>query len=73
MIENDSMATAIRHLEMIAQAAKGEYSPRKGELEKRQAAIIAYIRTGQCVAVDDDREILRAVQAVLQERIAVAN
>lgn len=58
---------------MIAQAAKGEYSPRKGELEKRQAAIIAYIRTGQCVAVDDDREILRAVQAVLQERIAVAN
>lgn len=73
MIEDDSMATAIGHLEMITQAAKGEYSPRKGELEKRQAAIVAYIRTGQCVAVDDDREILRAVQAVLQERLAVAN
>lgn len=66
MIENDSMATAIGHLEMIVQAAKGEYSPRKGELEKRQAAVIAFMRTGQCVADDEDRELLAIVSAALE-------
>lgn len=66
MIENDSIATAIGHLEMIVQAAKGEYSPRKGELEKRQAAVVAFIRTGQCVASDEDRLIQELVANALK-------
>lgn len=52
---NESTATAIGHLEMICQAATGDYSLKPGELEKRKAAILAYLRTGQCVAGAEDK------------------
>lgn len=65
MNENESAATALGHLEMIMQAALGDYSPSRGELEKRQAAIVAFIRTGQCLADDRDRELTQIVKSAL--------
>jgi len=53
------------HLEMIYQAAAGDYSPRAGELEKRRAALVAYLVTGQCVADDSDRALAGKVNEVV--------
>jgi hypothetical protein len=62
---NESRATALMHLEMICQAARGDYSPKAGELEKRKAAVTAFLFTGQCLADDSDRELAaRASEAV---------
>lgn len=60
---NESAATALAHLEMIYQAAKGDYSPRGDELEKRKAAVVAFLLTGQCLADDS----IRAMAARLTE------
>lgn len=67
---NESTATALAHLEMIYQAARGDYSPRPGELEKRKAAILAYFRTGQCVADDTDRELAAKLTEVVNAAMA---
>jgi hypothetical protein len=58
------------HLEMIAQAATGDYSPRPGELEKRKAAIIAFMATGQCVASESDRALSAEVSKVVTSHLA---
>lgn len=60
---NESQATAIAHLEMIFQAATGEYKPKAGELEKRRAALVAFIQTGQCVASDGDRSLIERIKS----------
>lgn len=64
---SESVMTGLGHLEMIMQAARGEYSPREGELEKRQAAIVSLLRTGQCLASDEDRAITAKVREALTE------
>lgn len=61
----ESTATAIGHLEMICQAAAGDYSLKAGELEKRKSAILAYIRSGQCVASEEDRQLAEKVNKAL--------
>lgn len=69
MAENSSSETALAHLAMIVLAAKGEYSPRKDEIEKRYAAIVAFIRSGQCVAGEADTDAatdaLKAIRGIL--------
>ena len=65
MNPNESQATALAHLEILFQAAQGDYSPKKGELEKRKLAVAAFIRKGECVADDADREIARQIQVVI--------
>jgi len=62
---NESAATALMHLKMIVQAAKGDYSPRAGELEKREAAVISFMFTGQCLASDEDRALAAKVNEVV--------
>jgi hypothetical protein len=62
MLQNESQATALAHLEILFQAASGDYSPKKGELEKRKLAVAAFIRKGDCVAGEDDRELARLVR-----------
>lgn len=64
-----SMATALMHLEMICQAARGDYSPKAGELEKRRAAVGAFILTGQCLAGDEDRELIGKVNEVVSSHL----
>lgn len=64
---NESQATALAHLEMIFQAAEGDYSPRAGELEKRKAAVAACLLTGQCLADDS----IRAVIARVNEAVTI--
>lgn len=61
MVNQESAATALAHLEMIFQAATGDYSPRPGELDKRKAAIVAYVLTGQCVADPIERRLIENV------------
>lgn len=58
---SESEATAVGHLEMICQAATGDYSLNQGELQKRKAAILAFFRTGKCLASDEDRELAKKV------------
>ena len=50
---------------MICQAAAGDYSLKAGELEKRKSAILAYIRSGQCVASEEDRQLAEKVNKAL--------
>jgi len=61
------------HLEMIFQAAEGDYSPRAGELEKRKAAVVAFIRTGQCLADDFDRALVGKVNAIVSSHFSTVN
>ena len=65
MIISESMATALAHLEMIYQTASGDYSPRKGELEKRKAALVSFIHSGQCVATDEDRQVANLIHSTV--------
>jgi hypothetical protein len=53
-----SQGTALCHLEMLAQMATGEYRPRQpsAEIMKRYTALDTFIRTGQCLAAEEDRE-----------------
>jgi len=53
-----SQETALCHLEMLAQMVTGEYRPRQpsAELMKRHTALDTFIRTGQCLAAEEDRE-----------------
>jgi hypothetical protein len=57
------------HLEMIFQAAEGEYSPRPGELEKRKVAVVAFMLTGQCLAEDSDRALIAKVNEVVNSHL----
>lgn len=70
---NESAATALMHLEMIFQAASGDYSPKAGELEKRKAAVVAFITTGQCLADDSDRELSGKVNEAVNSHFAGVN
>jgi hypothetical protein len=70
---NESAATALMHLEMICQAAKGDYSPRAGELEKRKAAVVAFLFTGQCLADDSDRELAARVNEAVNSHFSTVN
>jgi hypothetical protein len=70
---SDSAATALMHLEMIAQAAAGDYSPRSGEVEKRKAAVAAYIVTGQCIADDEDRTLIAKVKDLVNSHFSMVN
>lgn len=65
--ENDYRSIILAHLSMIAQAARGEYSPRPGEIDKREAVIISYLRTGQPIATDEDRQLREAVSRALTD------
>jgi hypothetical protein len=55
------------------QAAKGDYSPRAGELDKRKAAVVAFLFTGQCVADDSDRELAAKVNSVVNSHFSTVN
>jgi hypothetical protein len=70
---NESAGTALMHLEMIYQAAEGDYSPRAGELEKRKAAVVAFILTGQCLADDSDRALIAKVNEVVNSHFSTVN
>lgn len=67
MPDEPSTKTVLAHLAMLALAAKGEYSLKSGEIERRHAAIVSYIRTGQCVADEDDLRIIEAVKRAVKE------
>jgi hypothetical protein len=58
---------------MIFQAASGDYSPRAGELEKRKAAIVAFLFTGQCLADDSDRQLAAKVNDVVNSHFSTVN
>jgi len=70
---NDSIATALAHLEMIHQAATDDYSPKAGELEKRKAALVAFIRTGQCVVSEEDRIVSAQIGQIVSSYSKVMN
>lgn len=62
---NESQATALAHLDMIFQSATGDYSLKRSDLEKRRAALVAFIRKGNCLASDEDREIAQKVNEIV--------
>jgi hypothetical protein len=70
---SESMRTALTHLEMICQAAVGEYSPKVGELDKRRAALVAFIISGQCLASDSDRELAARVNEAVNSHFSTVN
>ncbi len=65
-MENESLKTALAKLEMLYQAAKGDYSPKPQELEKHRLAVIAFLRTGQCKIAETDRAMASAVSDAVQ-------
>lgn len=69
-MNSESLATAISHLEMIFQAAEGDYSPRPGELAKRKTAVLSYLMTGQCAASESDRALAREMGKVVTTHLA---
>lgn len=70
---NESTATALMHLEMIVQAAAGDYSLKAGELEKRKAAVVAFMLTGQCLAEDSDRELAAKMSETVNSHFSTVN
>lgn len=62
---DEQIAIALAHLSMIAQAANGEYRPRPGEIEVRQAWLTEFIRTGQGLVTEQGRETARAINQTL--------
>lgn len=69
MVNQESAATALAHLEMICQAAGGDYSLKQGELEKRRAAVVAFITTGQCIAGESERELAAKVNVTVSSHL----
>jgi len=69
----ESAITALMHLKMIVLIAKGDYSPRAGELEKREAAVAAFILTGQCIAGDEDRALIAKTEETVNGYFAALN
>jgi hypothetical protein len=61
------------HLEMICQAARDEYSPRAGELDKRRAALVAFIMGATCLADDSDRELATKVNEAVNGHFSKMN
>lgn len=61
------MAIALAHVSMLAQAARGEYRPRPGEIDQRQAWLTSLIRTGEGLVTDADREIAAAINRTLSQ------
>lgn len=70
---NESAATALMHLKMIVQAAKGDYSPKAGELEKREAVVMSFMFSGQCLATDEDRALIAKVREVVNSHFSTVN
>lgn len=62
---DDLIKIALAHLSMIAQAALGVYQPRPGEIENRQAWLSSFLRTGQGLLTDEDKELSRRINAAL--------
>jgi hypothetical protein len=58
---------------MICQAARGDYSPKAGELDKRRAALVAFIVNGQCLADDSDRELAATVSTAVNSHFSTVN
>ncbi len=67
LTQADYLPIALAHLSMIAQAANGEYKPRPGEIEQRQAWLVGFLKTGQGLVTDADRECSRAINKVLSQ------
>lgn len=59
---SESQMIVIAHLSIIAQSANGFYKPQPGEIDRRQALVSSFIRTGQCIATDDDRRLIAVVR-----------
>jgi hypothetical protein len=70
---DEQIAIALAHLSMIAQAANREYRPLPGEIETRQAWLSSFIRTGQGIVSEDDRQIARKINALLSTQSALLN
>ena len=70
---NESAATALMHLEMICLTARGDYSLKPGDLEKRKAAVLAFMFTGQCVADDTIRELSAKITEVVTSHFLKVN
>lgn len=74
MIEqNESQTTALVHLEMMFQAATGDYSLKRSDLEKRRAALVAFIKTGRCLASDEDREMAGQIGQIVTSHLKAVN
>jgi hypothetical protein len=56
---------------MIAQAANGEYRPRPGEIEQRQAWLTSFIRTGQGIVNEEDRQLAREINTLLSTQSGI--
>lgn len=70
--QDEYLAIALAHLSMVAQAANGEYSPRPGEIETRQAWLVAFLRTGEGLVTDEDRQLARQINELLSQPEAAA-
>lgn len=62
----DIQSIAIAHLSMIAQAASGEYEPRPGEIEERQAWLTEFILTGKGIVSEAGRLSAQIVNNALK-------
>ena len=61
----EQLLIALAQVSMIAQAANGEYRPRPGEIEQRQAWLTSFIRTGHGIVNEEDRQLAREINTLL--------
>ena len=67
---DEQLLIALAHVSMIAQAAIGEYRPRPGEIEQRQAWLTSFIRTGQGIVNEADLQLAREINMLLSTQSA---
>lgn len=66
MTPNDQQLIAVAHLSMVAQAANGEYKPRPGEIEERQAWLTEYLLTGKGIVSETGKLSAQIVNNALK-------
>jgi hypothetical protein len=64
---------ALAHLSMLTQAAKGEFRMQADDAEARQTWLISFIRTGQGIVNDEDRNLARLINNAIGTQFEMLN
>lgn len=63
---DEQTIVALAHLSMLAQAAKGEIRMLPSDAETRQTWLISFIRTGEGIVSEANRQLARQINDLLR-------
>ncbi len=67
---NESQQTAIAHLSMLAEYARGNLRHKPEDIEKRFNSVLSFLVTGRCVAEETDRPVVDRVRETLAAMVS---